>query len=449
VTPALQDVSITCAPGADLTAVTDLAAAPATAGIVLTWSGGGGGGGAKVYRKGYGGYPTYGGGAEPARPASPAAAVDAGWALTGVTASGQTDQPSTRDYWYYVLFKTDVCSNASPVSNLTGGTLNYLLGDVSDGLADCAGNNLVNMGDVSLLGTHYGATQSEPGSGYLPCLDVGPTTDFGVHSRPQPDGVLEFEDLVLYALNFTLTGAPEVLPVAKEGGSRPAAAAADAIALTVPALPQVGETFAVAVRGSGKGDLQALSLALDYDRSVVEMVGAEAGQLLGAQAAPAMVLSPKAGRVDVALLGQGVGLTGEGELATVSFKVLAAGDPKIRIATADGRDGKNQKVVVAGAAVAKPVLPTVTRLTGAKPNPFSQTVTVAFSLAAGGPVDLTLYSVDGRKVRTLAHGIREPGEYSLVWDGRDGDGNAVAAGVYYARLMTPQGRFNRTLTYLR
>jgi hypothetical protein len=36
-----------------------------------------------------------------------------------------------------------------------------------------------------------------------------------------------------------------------------------------------------------------------------------------------------------------------------------------------------------------------------------------------------------------------------VWDGRDDAGQTVAAGVYYALLQTPQGRFTRTVTYLR
>jgi flagellar hook assembly protein FlgD len=162
-----------------------------------------------------------------------------------------------------------------------------------------------------------------------------------------------------------------------------------------------------------------------------------------------VVLSPKAGRLDVALLGPGAGLTGVGELATVRFRVLAPGDPKIRIASADGRDGTNQKIVVARTVAVAAALPTVTRLTGAMPNPFSQTATLSFSLAKGGPVELAIYSVGGRRVRTLAHDVREPGAYSVVWNGRDDGGNAVAAGVYYAYLVTAQGRFHRTITYLK
>jgi len=76
-------------------------------------------------------------------------------------------------------------------------------------------------------------------------------------------------------------------------------------------------------------------------------------------------------------------------------------------------------------------------------------VMLGFSLAAGGEVDLTVYSVDGRRVRTLVRGIREPGEYETVWDGRDDGGRAVRAGVYFARLAAPQGRYARTLTYLK
>jgi len=401
----------------------------------------------EVYRKGFGRYPKYGSDSPPgAIPGPPSSYPPSGWTLTGVPASGQVDDPDVRDYWYYVAYTIDGCGNAT-ASTLTGGVLNYRLGDVMDGVTECDGNNVVDMSDVSVLGTYYGRPVG--GTGAPACLDVGPTTDYSPRSLPVPDGIVEFEDLVLFALNYAPTGAPGVLPAAAAGGRRLTAAAADAVELAVPAIPKVGEAFAVTVRGSGMGALQAVSLELDYDRSVVEMVGAEAGPLLGAQAAPAVVLSPRAGRVDVALLGKGAGLSGVGELATVRFRVLAAGDPKIRLAAADGRDGTNQKVVVARAVTAAPALPTVTRLAAAMPNPFSQTATLSFSLSQGGPVELAIYTVGGRRVRALARDVREPGEYSVIWNGRDDGGNAVAAGVYYAYLVTAQGSFHRTITYLK
>jgi hypothetical protein len=434
-------------------ALTGLTAALGTVGsdhdgrlaLTVSFTPPGDGSAVEVYRKAYGNYPGYGPGGSV--PPTPADYPPSGWTATAVTASGQSDDPPARDFWYYVAYTLDDCGNmtASPVS---GGALNYLLGDVVDGVSECAGNNLVDMADVSLLGTNYGRPVG-PG-GAPACLDVGPTTDYARRSRPVPDGLVEFEDLVLFALNYGWTGsAPGVLPVARGGGRVLAAATADAVALAVPALPAVGGTFAVAVQASGAGDLQALSLALAYDPAVVEMMGAEAGPLLAAQAAPAVVLSPRAGRVDLALLGSGAGLTGAGELATVRFRVLATGDPQLGIAAAEGRDGSNQKVAVGRTVAVAAALPTVTQLKGATPNPFSQTATLSFSLAQGGPVELAIYSVGGRRVRTLARDVREPGEYSVVWNGRDDGGNAVAAGVYYAYLLTAQGRFHRTITYLK
>ena len=145
----------------------------------------------KVYRAGFGNYPEYddlpGAGSVPATPAWPPPAP---WALTGVTATGQFDEVGNRDYWYFVAFATDSCGNVSPVSNKTGGTLNYHLGDVHDGFTDCQGNNLVNTSDISFLGAHYAITLavSDP----LGCLDVGPTTDNYIHGRPKTDSRVQF-----------------------------------------------------------------------------------------------------------------------------------------------------------------------------------------------------------------------------------------------------------------
>jgi hypothetical protein len=68
------------------------------------------------------------------------------------------------------------------------------------------------------------------------------------------------------------------------------------------------------------------------------------------------------------------------------------------------------------------------------PNPIAGQTVLRYDLPARGPVALTVHSVDGRVVRTLAAGEAGPGPVEVVWDGRDGSGERVASGLYFARL---------------
>jgi hypothetical protein len=425
--------------GAPPDPVTDLAAAPlasgngsgGTIGMRLSWTPPAQGGTAQVYRKAFGDYPRYrqGVGAVPPAPATPAAAIAAGWTLTTVTAPQQSDQPAGRGYWYYVVFTTG-SGGTSGVSN-PASALGYLLGDVHDGLTPCSGNNLVNTSDIAYLGAYYGATTGT--DDLLACLDVGPTTDGRLTSRPTPDGTIEFEDLVVFALNYNTTG---VTPATLS----PVPAQADAITLSVPALPGAGSSFAVSLRMSGAGRIAALSATLDFDPQIVEPVGVERGGLLAWQVGPSAVLSSRPGDVDVALLGGG-GLTGVGELAQVLFRVKAAGDARIRLAKLEARDGANRRVELAAGG---PATPLATAFAAPSPNPFRGTTMLSFALAKGGAVSLAVYSVDGRRVATLLDQVREAGAYKVEWNGA-----GARPGLYYARLVTPEGSFTRTLVLMR
>lgn len=95
----------------------------------------------------------------------------------------------------------------------------------------------------------------------------------------------------------------------------------------------------------------------------------------------------------------------------------------------------------------EPVLPV---LLAAHPNPFSDRVTVGF-LALEGPVTatVTVFDVRGRRVATLLEGGELSGPGSLAWNGRDGQGRAVAPGAYFIRLRTEDGRTSRTVKVLR
>jgi hypothetical protein len=76
----------------------------------------------------------------------------------------------------------------------------------------------------------------------------------------------------------------------------------------------------------------------------------------------------------------------------------------------------------------------VTALHPAQPNPFNPTTTLSFDLAARGHVQLEVYDVMGRRVRTLVNEVRDAGRYQLMWDGKNSAGRSVASGLYFARM---------------
>jgi len=77
----------------------------------------------------------------------------------------------------------------------------------------------------------------------------------------------------------------------------------------------------------------------------------------------------------------------------------------------------------------------VVALKAASPNPFAETTSIAYSVPTGGGlVDIVVYDVNGREVRTLVHENKGGGAGTVVWDGLDNTGERVASGVYFAKL---------------
>ena len=83
------------------------------------------------------------------------------------------------------------------------------------------------------------------------------------------------------------------------------------------------------------------------------------------------------------------------------------------------------------------------------PNPFRAGTKIAFDLPAAGRVRLDIYDVSGRCVCTLVNGEMDPGRYSMIWDGLNSSGKAVADGVYFVRVSAGSFTAARKLVVLR
>jgi hypothetical protein len=379
----------------------------------------------EVYRKGFGDYPEYddGAGTAPTQPSSVADALANGWTLAGSVADTfLVDEPATRDFWYYVMFVVSPCSESGP-SAMASGALNYHLGDFTDGTAlPNPGDNVLNFNDIGLFGANYGTPVTLANN----VLDIGPTTGGFVDSRPTTDNVIGFEDLVLFSINFGAVSKPGV------GGL--SAAARNAVTLTVPDLPEAGERLRVTLDLESSGAILAVSIPLLWNADVVEPAGYAAGDLLDGQAGYPLLLSPSPGTVDAATAGSAI--VGRGRLASVEFVVKGPGDPGIGLGTIRARDSGNREVTVTAEEVRRQPVPIVTRLLPGAPNPFRAGTVVAFDLAGDGRVRLDVFSVDGRRVKTLADAHFAAGSYRIPWDGRDDGGRGVASGIYLVRFRT-------------
>ncbi len=65
------------------------------------------------------------------------------------------------------------------------------------------------------------------------------------------------------------------------------------------------------------------------------------------------------------------------------------------------------------------------------PNPFNPATVIRFSIPQQSEVEIDIYDVSGRLVKTLVHDRYSAGEHQTIWKGKDARGNAVASGVYF------------------
>ncbi len=76
------------------------------------------------------------------------------------------------------------------------------------------------------------------------------------------------------------------------------------------------------------------------------------------------------------------------------------------------------------------------------PNPFNPTTTITFSLEKNEMVQLKVYDLAGREIKTIVNEARTAGQNTAFWNGTDNTGQIVPTGVYFYQLQA--GAFSET-----
>ncbi len=95
-------------------------------------------------------------------------------------------------------------------------------------------------------------------------------------------------------------------------------------------------------------------------------------------------------------------------------------------------------------------LPRTFSLGAAYPNPFNPSTKIAYAVpAGGGRIDLKVFDLSGRLVRTLVSGEMPAGNHTAVWTGLDDAGRRMASGTYFYRLQAPDFEDTRKMVLVK
>jgi len=93
--------------------------------------------------------------------------------------------------------------------------------------------------------------------------------------------------------------------------------------------------------------------------------------------------------------------------------------------------------------------PSRLRLGPGVPNPFNPLTTIHYFNPRSGRLDVVIYDLLGRKVRSLVSEVRPTGTGSVQWNGRDQNGRSVASGIYYVQATAAGQRSYMKVTLVR
>ena len=88
------------------------------------------------------------------------------------------------------------------------------------------------------------------------------------------------------------------------------------------------------------------------------------------------------------------------------------------------------------------VLPTVFALHQNYPNPFNPTTQIRYDLPEDANVNITIYDIMGRSIRSLVNSQQTAGYHSIQWNATNNHGEPLSAGMYIYTIQA--GEFSQT-----
>jgi hypothetical protein len=204
-----------------------------------------------------------------------------------------------------------------------------------------------------------------------------------------------------------------------------------------------GQYTKLNVRGEFPDDVAGIQLQIDYDPGAVRIATPEIAA--GISNFGIFFNDDHTGRMKVLIYSRApwekesiipAGLADVVNLTTyIKTDIDADDDTKIKITRAYLSNPAAGEIPIEGDEA---LLPSTFTLYQNYPNPFNPYTTIEFEIGhqdyVAQHVELNVYNILGRRVKTLVDDELTPGRHSVTWDATDNHGARVATGIYLYRL---------------
>ena len=86
---------------------------------------------------------------------------------------------------------------------------------------------------------------------------------------------------------------------------------------------------------------------------------------------------------------------------------------------------------------------------GQFPNPFNSSITIKLKVITPQNIDIIVYDILGRKIKTIYSGYLSDGSYEYLWNGLNTNAEIVSAGIYYITAVSANRQEWKKITFIK
>jgi hypothetical protein len=214
-----------------------------------------------------------------------------------------------------------------------------------------------------------------------------------------------------------------------------------------------GMTIDIPIHISNDQNIQGLMGTLNYDPAMLSLDTLIFSDYLDGYLIEYNEINP--GEVIVAASGNNAN-SQSGLLANVTFEVLEGFTDETTVSITDVRLNEQEPVEVSTGMTISYVLgidgaaiPDVYALHQNYPNPFNPITRINYDLPEDALVNITIYDMMGRQVKTLINSEQTAGYRTIRWNGTNYLGQTVSAGLYMYVIQAGAYRKTRKMVLLK